>query len=81
MVDRACGIHDGYWDNYQPPKGITLECPKCKRTKEVDRHKSDPPGTARVVYKCPECEPAGAGWDDIHYFDSAGKEIDLDAPQ
>ncbi len=72
MVDQACGYDP---DAPLPPK-VLLECPICQRTKLVEKDKSDPEGAVRIVYKCNTCEPPGAGFDSLRYFDKDGKEID-----
>lgn len=54
---------------------VMLECPHCRRTKSALKDKTDPPGTARVVASCDECPDDAAV---IDYFDTAGRQIDLD---
>jgi formate dehydrogenase maturation protein FdhE len=53
---------------------IRLECPDCKSVKRTYQDGSDPPGTALVVARCPDCDDSGK-YPDILYFDASGKQI------
>lgn len=52
---------------------VMLRCPKCMTEKRVDRDDSDPPGTAVVEVRCPDCN--GGDFDCPTYFDAAGGEL------
>lgn len=56
-------------------KLVTLECPGCKRTKQVQSEDTDPPNTAKVVFMCDRCPEDAAI---IDYFDAEGRQINLD---
>lgn len=56
-------------------KLVTLECPRCKRTKRVQPEDTDPPNTAKVVSMCDRCPDDAAI---IDYFDAEGRQINLD---
>lgn len=74
MVDRACGLPDG-WQNdpkYCAPQ-VTLKCKKCSLTRRVIKEKTDPEGTATILLQCPECN--GGDFDEPVFLDAAGKEI------
>ena len=73
MIDEACGHTPGR--ALTDRAFVTLECPTCKKKKTVARHKSDLPGTVRVVTPCPDCSDETAI---IDYFDANGKQITHD---
>jgi hypothetical protein len=72
MVDRACGVPD----DYEPPPRVLLECPGCRKTKNIALDQTDPPGTARVLTQCPEC--VKGDFSSVEYFNAKGQQIDLD---
>lgn len=53
---------------------ITIECPKCKRSRKTPRHHTDPQGTVKIVLLCPKCDNGG-GFEQVDYFDADGKQI------
>jgi len=57
-----------------------LVCPKCGKWVRCERDKSDPEGTTKIVVLCPECATHG-GFEEIHYFDAAGKELQPATPK
>lgn len=66
-----CGAVTGTCDCWEK---IKLECPDCGKQAAADRERSDPPGTALVKARCPDCDDGG-GFPDILYFDAAGRQI------
>ena len=87
MIDRACGIPDSEASATTPllalvdrakgipthPDSILLHCIACGRRKQARRDPTDPPGTAVVQARCPEC--VGGDFDEVLYFDASGKHI------
>ena len=71
MIDAACGYVGG-----SDCRFVQLRCPRCKRTKRVRRHSSDPPNCATLEFACPQCNPT----DDemVDYYDENGHQINLD---
>jgi predicted RNA-binding Zn-ribbon protein involved in translation (DUF1610 family) len=56
MIDRATG----YDPSAPPPKHLVrLECPDCRSSKLVSRHRTDPKKATAVICRCPKCGPAG----------------------
>ena len=75
MIDKACGFDPSA---PRPPRDtVTLRCPVCKSEKIVDRHKTDPQGTAVVESACLACLHSG-DFDTVNYFSADGRQIDLD---
>lgn len=56
--------------------GITLRCPKCKRTQAAPRDATDPPGTAVVQATCDKCDEDDFG--EVLYFDHDGRQLNID---
>ena len=52
---------------------ITLKCPTCKKTKQVEREQFDPSAAVIMELECTEC--GHGGFDDPVYFDKDGKEL------
>lgn len=53
---------------------VELRCPKCKRTKTIQRDKTDPRKTAVVEVLCPDCDDNGE-FPEVLYFDRSGKQL------
>lgn len=51
---------------------ISLECPACGAKRTVERHNTDPPGTARILSLCHNETVPGKIF---AYFDKDGREI------
>jgi len=69
MIDQACRVID----IEAAPAMVTLRCPECHRTLRVRKDPSDPPRTVIVQARCPEC--VGGDFDEVLYFDKAGKQL------
>ena len=76
MIDRACGITErdthavvalSHW--------IMMHCPTCGREQYARRHWTDPPGTAVVQARCPEC--IGVDGDEVIYFDAQKQQLTI----
>jgi hypothetical protein len=51
---------------------LLLVCPSCNQRKWIPREWDHPEKAVKVTNYCPDCL---AGFDDVHYFDSKGREI------
>jgi C4-type Zn-finger protein len=70
-IDRACGLAPGRETQRQ---FLTLECPQCGKKKSVQKDKTDPPNTARIVMTCNDCADDG-DFRLVDYFDADGGRI------
>ncbi len=73
MIDAATGFKPGI--SKITRLRVTLRCPKCDRTKDVRRHKTDPKDAVVVEAPCDRCDDGG-GFPETMYFDAAGNQID-----
>lgn len=69
MVDQATGFKPSA--KLSRPM-VTLRCPLCKRTKQVDQHYTDPSGTAVVEAPCHDCDHGGLK-PETRYYDVDGR--------
>lgn len=58
---------------------ITLRCPKCKQTTQVERAEWDYPEATTLVVRCGEC--CGGDFDQPVYRDAKGKEVLYDVAE
>ena len=70
MIDKACGFDRAAFEK----NTVMLRCPECKRTKRVERHVSDLPGTATVEAHCDKCNGEDNG--QVQYFRADGTQIE-----
>lgn len=70
MIDQATGYDPS---KVKPRDLVTISCPQCKQAKRVERHFTDPPGTAEVRSHCPKCNPGDHEL--VDYFDAKGRQI------
>lgn len=75
-IDQATGFRPDARPKPAPRPPVTLRCPRCQKSKSVDRLRHDPPGTAVVEYPCPECHKQGEA--EVFYFDAAGRQLNVD---
>lgn len=50
-------------------KTIRLQCPKCKRTKQVKREPHDPANARTAILVCDRCD--NGGFDQVDYLPAA----------
>lgn len=56
---------------------IVLECPRCAKTKEVEREPFDPKSATKAVVLCPECTDATLAHEPgTDYYDKHGKPVE-----
>lgn len=75
MIDDACSCvkcgqkgaagNCGCW--------ILIECPKCGKSKWIDRDEHDPPKAVKVHVQCPDCN--AGDFDEPKHFDASGRHI------
>ena len=66
---ESCGPYDESDDEAM----VMLRCPNCHRAQQVARDATDPPETAIVQVRCPEC--VGGDFDEVLYFDVHGCQL------
>jgi ribosomal protein S27E len=71
MIDQATGHRPGR----RPPQAwVTLRCPRCKRTKQVYAHETDPPNTRFIEAPCDKCD-RGGDKPETNYFDAQDRQL------
>lgn len=74
LIDKVCGYSPNKEAERQLP--LRIKCPICQIEKGTWLDKTDPPGTALVVFPCSTCV---RNEDDVNtrplYFDASGKQV------